>query len=73
VGEPVVRYVPRRDATPEGELNALASIYRFLLKRHAEKAADDSRLESEGGADEALRTEPELKVIGKHREEVNRS
>jgi hypothetical protein len=66
MGEPVVRYVPRRDATLEGELNALASVYRFLLERHAEKAADnDSRLEPEGGADEALRTEPEQKVIGK--------
>jgi hypothetical protein len=29
--EPRVVYSPCADATPEGELNALASIYRFIL------------------------------------------
>ena len=72
MGEPVVRYVPRQDATPEGELNALVSIYRYLLARHAEKAADkDSRLQPEGGTHEALSTEQ--KVIGQRREEVKGS
>jgi hypothetical protein len=26
-----ITFTPRRDVTPDGELNALASIYRFLL------------------------------------------
>jgi hypothetical protein len=61
-----IDYRPRPDVSPEQEAEILASIYRFLLERRAEKAADnDSRLEPEGGADEALRTEPEQKVIGK--------
>ena len=29
--EPKILYSPRTSATPESELNALASIYRFLL------------------------------------------
>jgi hypothetical protein len=51
-----IDYRPRPDVSPEQEAEILASIYRFLLERRAEKAADDSRLEPEGGADEALRT-----------------
>jgi len=61
MGEPVIRYVPRCDATPEGELDALISVYRFLLQRHAEKAADEGRPESEGGANGTLRKELERK------------
>jgi hypothetical protein len=61
VGEPVVRYVSRCDATPEGELDVLISVYRFLLQRHAEKAADEDRPESEGGASGTLRKEQERK------------
>jgi hypothetical protein len=30
---PRVAYFPRKDATPEGELAALAAVYRFLLDR----------------------------------------
>ena len=26
-----ITYTPRPDATPEGELNALAAVYRFIL------------------------------------------
>ncbi len=29
---PRVFYTPRPDATPEGELNALADVYAFILK-----------------------------------------
>jgi hypothetical protein len=65
VGDPVVRYVPRNDATPEGELDALIFVYRFLLQRHAEKAADEGRLKPEGGVHGALSEESndELLVI----------
>lgn len=34
-----VTYTPRPDATPEGELNALASVYRFILDCNAKKKA----------------------------------
>ena len=32
-------YTPRPNATPEGELNALASVYRFILDCNAKKKA----------------------------------
>jgi hypothetical protein len=32
-GDSRVTYSPRPDATPEGELTALAAVYRFLLDR----------------------------------------
>jgi hypothetical protein len=32
-GSPSVTYTPRPDALPEGELTALANVYRFLLDR----------------------------------------
>jgi hypothetical protein len=41
VDNPRVTYTLRPDATPEGELNALASIYRFVL---------DSAINKAGGA-----------------------
>ncbi len=37
MGSPCVSYVPREDATPEGELAALAAVYRFVLERHDER------------------------------------
>jgi hypothetical protein len=37
VGEPAVTYSPRPDTTPEGELDALAAVYRFILDCHAKK------------------------------------
>jgi hypothetical protein len=47
-------YRPRLDVSPEEEAIILASIYRFLLARHAEKADDESRPESKGGTDGTL-------------------
>jgi hypothetical protein len=48
-----IDYRPRADISPEQEAQALASIFHFLLERHAEKAADnDSRLEPEGSTDD---------------------
>jgi hypothetical protein len=40
-------YTPREDATPEGELAALATVYAFILKCHEQKelateAGDDN-------------------------------
>ena len=32
-------YAARKDATPEGELNALAAVYRILLDSYANKNA----------------------------------
>jgi hypothetical protein len=32
-----VTYIPRPDATPEGETVALATVYRFILDRYAQK------------------------------------
>ena len=39
-GSPSVTYTPRPDASPEGELTALANVYRFLLDRR-ERRDDD--------------------------------
>jgi hypothetical protein len=60
MGEPVIRYVPQRDVTPECELKALASVYRLVLERHAEKMAGaaSSRPTREGGVDEPLTEDP---------------
>lgn len=30
--DPRIAYIPREDATPEGELAALAAVYAFILK-----------------------------------------
>ena len=34
VSPPRIRYTPRLDATTEGELAALALVYKFLLERN---------------------------------------
>lgn len=63
--QPRIDYCPRPDTPPEEEASALASVYRFLLDRHAEKAAHHRTCpEHEGGDDGVLRTEPETAVIG---------
>jgi hypothetical protein len=61
MGEPVIRYVPQRDVTTESELKALASVYRLVLERHAQKMAGaaGSRPTREGGADEPLTETPD--------------
>jgi hypothetical protein len=49
---PRVAYFPCKDATPEGELAALAAVYRFLLDRRERSdvaAADDAENEAEHG------------------------
>ncbi len=37
--DPVVAYVPSPDVTPEAEISALASVYKFVLDCHAKKNA----------------------------------
>ena len=37
MSEARIVYHPRADTTPEGEVAALASVYRFLLDCHAKK------------------------------------
>jgi hypothetical protein len=47
VSAPRITYVPRPDATPESELDALAAVYAFVLEAHAKKkAATPSGLEN---------------------------
>lgn len=57
-------YSPRPDATAESELNVLACVYRFVLERHAARAAaaDGFRLIPEGGVDGPLTKEPDEDV-----------
>lgn len=49
MSSPAVAYAPRPDATPETELNALASVYKFVLDCRAKKegshpgAPDDAK------------------------------
>jgi hypothetical protein len=51
VSKPTVSYEPRRDTTPEAELNVLAVIYRFVLDCHAKKeAAPESRPDDAKGS-----------------------
>jgi hypothetical protein len=50
-GSPSVTYTPRPDATPEGELTALANAYRYLLFHRHETSEDveaDSAEEQRG-------------------------
>ena len=58
--ETKIAYSPRLDPTPESELNALASIYKFILDCHAKKEGrpttsgpDDAAKEIENGCDAA--------------------
>ena len=53
MNSPRIAYTPRPDATPEGELNALASIYRFVLYSAHENAAGRT---STNGGDEKERS-----------------
>jgi hypothetical protein len=40
MSDPRVFYSPREDATPEGELAALAAVYRYLLFHRHETSED---------------------------------
>ena len=45
MSSPRISYTPRPDTTPEGELNALAAVYRLILD--SKKAAPESRPDAE--------------------------
>ena len=47
-----VTYTPRPDATPEGELTALAAVYRFILEAHARKKAAAPSGQDDGKGDQ---------------------
>ena len=54
--KPYIVYHPHPNATPEGELNALANVYRFILGCQARKTAarpsttgDDTKEINDGG------------------------
>jgi hypothetical protein len=47
--DPRVVYVPRQDATPEGELTALAAVYAFLFERHQQRATAAEAGDAEDG------------------------
>jgi hypothetical protein len=47
MSDPRVFYSPREDATPVGELAALAAVYRYLLDRHGAKKATGADSENE--------------------------
>ena len=68
-------YRPRPDTTLEGELNALASVYRFLLEHHARKSPTDESLrpKREGGADGTLTNDPNKQVASSRVKEDSRS
>jgi hypothetical protein len=48
----IITYTPRPDTTPEGELAALADVYRFLLldRVYAERGQDDERENNDASA-----------------------
>jgi hypothetical protein len=55
MSEPRISYTPRHDATPKAELDALASVYSFVLNCHEKKEAapesrpDDARKDQDAG------------------------
>ncbi len=71
---PCVVYVTRADATPEGELGALAVVYAFVLERHEQKqgtaeVSADANTTKVGGADISGEVRPIKRGGGRHAEE----
>ena len=52
---PHVSYVPQNDATPEGELSALAAVFKFILDRHERKKDAGTESGGDGGEEAAER------------------
>jgi hypothetical protein len=54
MNRPRITYTPRPDARPEGELDTIVAVYRFILDCHKRKKAapasrpDDAEGESDG-------------------------
>jgi hypothetical protein len=62
--EMVVHYIPRPDATPERELEALAAVYRFVLDCHKrkEEKRKEAALASRADGVKEKNSENELRV-----------
>jgi len=58
MSNPRLIYTPHQDATPEGELNALASIYRFILFENSTR----KEATRTGGPDDAERSLNEIRA-----------
>lgn len=56
MGSPRVTYYARPDATPEDELHALATVYRFVLERHARKKGGPETAPEDARKDKDART-----------------
>jgi hypothetical protein len=48
-----ISYVPRPDATPEGELDALAAVYAYILRCGDARRAEKKKATRPGGPDDA--------------------
>ena len=64
-----ISYVPREDATPEGELVALVAIYRYVLERHdGRKKCSKTQSEGEGAQNSSSQGREPGVTIGGHDE-----
>jgi hypothetical protein len=54
-GHPCLVYSPREDATPEGELSALVTVYKFVLECHEPKKNVGTENGGDGGEEAAER------------------
>ena len=52
MAEPRITYVPRPNATPQGEISALANAYKFILQ-----CGEAKRAATENGGEEYARKE----------------
>ena len=52
--KPHISYQPRADATPKGEVNVLANVYRFILNCNAKKLGTEPAPESDGHDDHEM-------------------
>ena len=52
MGKPRIIYTPRSGATPEGELDALASIYAFVLQKYQERRQATEHVPTLDGCDD---------------------
>ena len=51
---PRVTYTPCSEVTPEGQLNVLANVYRFILDCNAKKLGTEPAPESDGHDDHEM-------------------
>lgn len=63
LSDPCLIYSPREDATPEGEIVALAAIYKVILQSHDERKKS-SRYESEGEVARSSSSQEQYPVAG---------